>query len=68
MVDTDGVLEHLLESIKGRLRTAQIVLPQSKVKQEYGQPRGGSSGDLGANKTLEKSLTAALLATCRVSC
>jgi hypothetical protein len=30
MVDRDGVLEHLWESVKERSRTAQIVLPKSK--------------------------------------
>jgi hypothetical protein len=51
----NGVLELNWESANGRSRIAQIVLPQSRVKDVLTELHGGSSGGhLGVNKTLNK--------------
>jgi hypothetical protein len=51
----DGVLERNWESAAGRMKTAQIVLPPSKVKEVLAELHGGpSGGHLGVNKTLDK--------------
>jgi hypothetical protein len=49
----DGVLERHWESGDGKTKTAQIVLPRSKVLAEI--HAGTSVGHLGVKKTLEKA-------------
>jgi hypothetical protein len=62
LVVRDGVLKRLWESVDGRAKTAQIVIPRSKVKEVLTEMHGGpSGGHLGVNKTLA-SQTAVLLA------
>jgi hypothetical protein len=51
----DGMLEHQRGSADGQSKTAQTVLPQSKVKKVLGKPHEGSLGGLlGVNKSLDK--------------
>jgi hypothetical protein len=53
LVVRDGVLESLWESVDGRTKTAQVVIPHSKVKEVltemHWEPSGGH---FGVNKTL----------------
>jgi hypothetical protein len=54
LVVRDGVLELHLESADRGTKTAQTVLPQSKVKKVLKELHGGSSGGHpGVNKTLD---------------
>jgi hypothetical protein len=63
LVVRDGVLERLWESVDGRTKTAQVVIPRNKVKEVLTEMHGGpSGGHLGINKTLDKGQTALLLA------
>jgi hypothetical protein len=51
----DGVLVRRWESADGRKKTAQVVVPQSKVEEVLTELHGGASGGhLGANKTMNK--------------
>jgi len=51
----DGVLVRHWESTDGRKKTAQVVVPQSKVDEVLTELHGGASGGhLGANKTMDK--------------
>jgi hypothetical protein len=55
LVVRDGVLERHWESAGGRTKTAQIILPRSKVKEVLTELHGGpSGGHLGVNKTMDK--------------
>jgi hypothetical protein len=55
LVVRDGILEHHWESDDRRSKTAQIILPMSKVKQIMGELHGTSSGrHLGVNKTVDR--------------
>jgi hypothetical protein len=55
LVVRDGVLERLWESVDGRPKTAQVVIPRIKVKEVLTEMHGGpSGGHFGANKTLAK--------------
>jgi hypothetical protein len=49
----DGVLKRQCESADGKTRTAQIVIPQSKVIAEIHE--GAPGGHPGVRKTLEKA-------------
>ena len=50
----DGVLERHWESADGK-KTAQIVIPHSKVKEVLAEMHGGTSGGhLGVNKIIDK--------------
>jgi hypothetical protein len=54
-VARDGVLERLWESAHGRTKTAQVVIPRSKVKEVLTEMHGGpSGGHFGVNNTLAK--------------
>jgi thermostable 8-oxoguanine DNA glycosylase len=49
------MLERLWESTDGRTKTAQVVIPHSKVKEVLTEMHGGLSlGRFGVNKTLDK--------------
>ena len=51
----DGVLVRHWESADGQKKTAQVIIPQSKVKEVLtDMHRGTSGGHLGANKTMDK--------------
>ena len=51
----DGVLVRQWESADGKKKTAQVVIPESKVKDVLTEMHGGTSGGhLGANKTMDK--------------
>jgi hypothetical protein len=55
LVVRDGMLERLWESTDGRTKTAQVVIPHSKVKEVLMEMHGGPSvGHFGVNKTLDK--------------
>jgi hypothetical protein len=55
LVVRDGVLERLWESVDRRTKTAQVVIPRSKVKDVLTEMHGGpSGGHLGVNKTIDK--------------
>jgi hypothetical protein len=52
---TNGILERNWESTNGRSKTAQIVIPRSRVQDVLTELHGGpSGGHLGVNKTLNK--------------
>jgi hypothetical protein len=52
---TNGILERNWESTNGRSKTAQIVIPRSRVKDVLTELHGGPSvGHLGVNKPLNK--------------
>ena len=43
------------ESTDGKKKTAQVVIPHSKVKEVFAEMRGGTSGGrLGVNETIDK--------------
>jgi hypothetical protein len=44
LVERDGVLERFWESVDGRTKTAQVVIPRSKVKEVLTEMHGGPSG------------------------
>ena len=51
----DGVLVRHWESADGKKKTAQVVVPQSKVDQIVAELHGGTPvGHFGANKTMDK--------------
>ena len=51
----DGVLVRHWESADGKKKTAQVIVPRSKVDEILTELHGGTSGGhLGANKTLDK--------------
>jgi hypothetical protein len=55
LVVRDGVLERLWESVDGRTKTAQVVIPHSKVKKVLTEMHGGpSGGHFRVSKTLAK--------------
>jgi hypothetical protein len=55
LVVRDGVLERLWQSADGRIKTAQVVIPRSKVKEVRTEMHGGpSGGHFGISKTLDK--------------
>jgi hypothetical protein len=55
LVVRDGVLERLWECADGTTKTAQVVIPRSKVKEVLTEMHGWpSGGHLGVNKTLAK--------------
>jgi hypothetical protein len=52
---SDGVLVRHWEMADRKKKTAQVVIPQSKVKEVLTEMHGGTSGGhLGANKTINK--------------
>jgi hypothetical protein len=50
----NGVLVRHWESADGK-RTAQLVIPRSRVKEVLTEMHGGTSGHLGVNKTIERA-------------
>jgi hypothetical protein len=51
----NGVLVHHWELADGKKKTAQVVIPHSKVKEVLAEMHGGTSGrHLGVNKTIDK--------------
>jgi hypothetical protein len=60
----DGVLDRHWESADGRTKTAQIVIPRSKVKEVSTEMHEGSSGGhLEVNKTFDNIRFKAFAAT-----
>jgi len=55
LVLRNGVLVRHWESTDGKKKTAQVVIPRSKVKEVLAEMHGGTSGGhLGVNKTIDK--------------
>jgi hypothetical protein len=51
----DGVLERHWESADGKKKTAQVVIPHSRVKEVLTEMEGGTfGGHLRSNKTFDK--------------